>query len=429
MPATASTVGAVSTGAVSTGTAGAGEVPAARGNIVIVGGGLAGFTTAQELRKYGFDGRVTIIDPEGIPYDRPPLSKEYLDGSMTAAKIAFVPDDWYRDNDVELVTDAVVGLRPDEGLLELAGGRTYSAATTVLALGGRARTLPIPGGDLPGLLQLRTRADADELRARIVPGARIAIIGAGLIGAEVASTAAKDGATVTLIDPVPVPLVPLVGAELAVRLHDMHAAHGVDVRCAMTTAITQQGAEYTITLSDGASITADTVLVAVGIVPQTGLAERAGLATDQGILVDEAHCTSHPAVYAAGDVARVRRADGTVLRRHEHWESATHGGQNVAAALLGRPLPEHGASWMWSDRYGVHVEAVGDMVNGTPIVRTVDGVPVAAFRMESDGRMIGAATIDGGTAVRAARRIIDRGLIVDPQQLADPSVELKKLAR
>ncbi|QGF23550.1 NAD(P)/FAD-dependent oxidoreductase [Raineyella fluvialis] len=404
-------------------------MPAGDDGVAIVGGGLAGFTTAQELRKHGYDGRVTIIDPEGVPYDRPPLSKEYLDGSMPLEKLSFVPDSWYSDNAVELVTDRVTALRPDEGVLELAGGSTFRAGTTVLTLGGRARRLPIPGGDLPGLLQLRTKADADTLRGLLKPGVRLAIIGAGLIGAEVASTAVKDGATVSLIDPVPVPLVPLTGAELAVRLHAMHAAHGVDVRCAMTTAIRQSGAEYTITLNDGSSVVADAVLVAVGIVPETHLAETAGLATDQGILVDEAHRTTNPGVYAAGDVARIRRADGTVLRRHEHWESAMHGGQNVAAAIVGKPLPEHGAAWMWSDRYGVHVEAVGDLVNGTPIVRYVDGVPVAAFRMEADGRMIGAATLDGGTAVRAARRIIDRGLVVDPIKLADPAIELKKLAR
>jgi len=299
----------------------------------------------------------------------------------------------------------------------------------VLSLGGRPRMLPIPGGDLPGLLTLRTKDDANRLRSRLVPGARIAIIGAGLIGAEVASTAVKEGAEVTLVDPVPVPLAPICGAELAVRLHQMHAAHGVDVRTAMTTGISLDGEEYTLTLNDGSTVVADTVLVAVGILPETGLAQAAGLETDQGIVVDEAHRTSNPAVYAAGDVARIRRSDGTLLRRHEHWESATHGGQRVAAAILGRELPQFGASWMWSDRYGVHVEAVGDMVNGTPIERVVDGTTIASFRIEADGRLIGACTIDGGTAVRAARRIIDRGIVVDPNKLADPTIELKKLAR
>lgn len=398
-------------------------------SVAIVGGGLAGFTTAQELRKHGYDGTITVIDPEGIPYDRPPLSKEYLDGSMPAEKLAFVPDSWYTDNDVSLVTDRVIALRPDEGRLALAGGHELSAAAVVLALGGRARTLPIPGGDLPGLLYLRTKADADALRARMVPGARIVIIGAGLIGAEVASTAAKEGAQVTLVDPVPVPLAPICGAELAVRLHAMHAEHGVDVRNATTTELSQDGEEFTVVLSTGDRIVADTVLVAVGIVPETGLAQEAGLDTDQGIVVDRGHRTSNPAVYAAGDVARIRNADGTLLRRHEHWESAMHGGQAVAATIVDKPLPAHGASWMWSDRYGVHVEAVGDMVNGTPIERVVDGVVVASFRIEADGRLIGACTIDGGTTIRAARRIIDRGIVVDPQKLADPTVELKKLAR
>lgn len=398
-------------------------------SVAIVGGGLAGFTTAQELRKHGYDGTITIVDPEGVPYDRPPLSKEYLDGSMPAEKLAFVPDSWYTDNDVALVADRVIALRSDEGRLGLASGHELSTAAVVLALGGRARTLPVPGGDLPGLLYLRTKADADMLRRRMVPGARIVIIGAGLIGAEVASTAAKEGAQVTLVDPVPVPLAPICGAELAVRLHAMHAEHGVDVRNAMTTELSQDGEEYTVALNNGDRIVADTVLVAVGIVPETGLAHEAGLDTDQGIVVDEGHRTSNPAVYAAGDVARIRHSDGTLLRRHEHWESAMHGGQAVAATIVGKPVPAQGASWMWSDRYGVHVEAVGDMVNGTPIERVVDGVVTASFRIEADGRLIGACTIDGGTTIRAARRIIDRGIVVDPLKLADPNVELKKLAR
>lgn len=398
-------------------------------SITVIGGGLAGFTTVQELRKQGYEGALTIVDPEGVPYDRPPLSKEYLDGTMPAEKLSFVPDSWYADHAVQLVDDRATALLPAEGRVVLGGGTELTSDAVVLALGGRARTLPIPGGDLPGLMYLRTKDDADALRARMVPGARFVIIGAGLIGAEVASTAAKEGAQVTLVDPVPVPLAPICGAELAVRLHSMHAEHGVDVRTAMTTELSQDGEEFTVVLNNGDRIVADTVLVAVGIVPETGLATEAGLATDQGIVVDEGHRTSNPAVFAAGDVARIRHSDGTLLRRHEHWESAMHGGQAVAATIVGKPVAAHGASWMWSDRYGVHVEAVGDMVSGTPIDRVVDGVTVASFRIEADGRLIGACTIDGAMTIRAARRIIDRGIVVDPVKLADPSIELKKLAR
>ncbi|WP_420176528.1 NAD(P)/FAD-dependent oxidoreductase [Luteococcus sp. OSA5] len=398
-------------------------------HLVIVGGGLAGFTTAQELRKHGSDVAITIVDPEGLPYDRPPLSKEYFDGSMPAEKLAFRPESWYSENAVELVSERVTRLLPGEGKLELGNGQVLSASNTVLSLGGRARTLPIPGGDLPGLLELRTIADADKLRETLKPGMRFAIIGAGLIGAEVASTAVKMGAEVSLIDPVPVPLVPACGAILAGRLHDMHEAHGVKVHCAMTQQIELVGEEYRITLADGTIVVADAVLVAVGLVPNTELAQDAGITVDNGVIVDDEQRSSIPTVFAAGDVARHRLADGTLGRRHEHWESAMHAGQTVAAALAGQPLPVHGAGWMWSDRYGIHLEAVGDMVNGTEVLRHVDGLPAAAFRLDDEGHMIGAATIDGGNTVRAARRIIDRGIIVDPEKLADSSIDLKKLAR
>lgn len=157
-----------------------------------------------------------------------------------------------------------------------------------------------------------------------------------------------------------------------------------------------------------------------------------GLDMDRGVLVDESQRTSHPKVYAIGDIARLRHADGTLGVRHEHWESATHSGQTAAAALLGQDLPVHPAPWMWTDRYGLHVEAVGTMrEEGELVVRYRDGVPAIAVMLAGDGHVLGgAAAIDGGNAIRAIRRMIDRGgIIPDREKLADPTVDLKKLAR
>ncbi|MGB9035841.1 MAG: oxidoreductase C-terminal domain-containing protein, partial [Paeniglutamicibacter sp.] len=174
----------------------------------------------------------------------------------------------------------------------------------------------------------------------------------------------------------------------------------------------------------------DEVLVGIGIIPNTALAQGAGLATDNGVLVDEHQRTSHPRIYAVGDMARTRSVDGTLQRRGEHWEHAMNTGATAAAAILGQEPPVHGASWFWSDRHGTHVEGVGDMnAEGTTILRLKEGEPVAAFNVAADGRMLGAAAIDGGLMIRAARRIIDRGIIVPPEALADPEVPLKKLAR
>ncbi len=164
--------------------------------------------------------------------------------------------------------------------------------------------------------------------------------------------------------------------------------------------------------------------------PNSSLAAAAGIKTDNGVIVDRNQLTSHPNVYAVGDLARTQTEAGELLRRGEHWEHAMNTGATAAAALLDQEPPLHGASWFWSDRHGVHVEGVGEMnAEGHTVLRLVDGEPVAAFRLDAGGRMLGAAAIDGGLTIRAARRIIDKGIVVDAEALADPSVPLKKLAR
>lgn len=403
-------------------------------SVAIVGGGVGGFTTARELRRRGFDGAITIVDPEGVPYDRPPLSKQYLTGEYDAARLGFVEPGWYAASDITLVTDRADRVLAAEGAVLLDSGHTLAADALVLATGGVPRHLPVPGGDTEGVLVLRTREDAERLRDRLRAGGSLAIVGAGLVGAEVASTAARLGMATTLIDPVPVPLVPAVGPDLARVLHEMHAAAGIDTVTAAVSHVARRGPRFELELDGGPAVggrrlEADTVLVAVGIEPDMTLAESAALDIDNGVLVDDRQRTTNPAIYAVGDSARTRRPDGALVRRHEHWESAMHGGQTAAAAIIGDKPPTHGAPWFWSDRHGVHVEGVGQMTGtGRDVVRVVDGVPQMAFRVTDEGLVAGCAAIDGGVGVRAARRIIDRRIRVDPAQLADPTIGLKKLA-
>lgn len=398
--------------------------------IVIIGGGLSGFTTAKELRSRGYSGVLSIVDPEGMPYDRPPLSKDFLAGTKDANSIALAPAEWYQENDVRIITGHVVGLDPDAGTATLADGNVLNADRFVLATGGHARRLSIPGGDLDGVLQLRTKKDADTLREKLAEDVHLVIVGAGLIGAETASAARGFGAQVTLIDPVEVPLVPAVGEVLATRLHAMHNDHQVRTLTGLPEQIIKHEAGYTVTLASGENIEADVVLVGIGITAATELAEASGLECDNGVLVDERGATSHPAVFAVGDTARTRLSDGTLLRRAEHWEHAMNAGASAAAAILEQELPVHGASWFWSDRHGVHLEGVGSMHGADAhVVRMLDGVPIAAFALDAEGRMLGAAAIDGGLTVRAARRIIDKNIKVEASALADPDKPLKKFAR
>ncbi|MBP3044716.1 FAD-dependent oxidoreductase [Arthrobacter jiangjiafuii] len=399
-------------------------------SVLIAGGGMAGFAAAGELRMRGFEGRLTIVDPEGLPYDRPPLSKDYLRGSRSGTDILLAGEAWYAERNIEVVTGTAVELRADSPALVLADGRELAADKVVLATGAAPRRLGIPGGTLDSVHHLRNRADADRLRSALHDGVRLVILGAGLIGAETASTAVGLGAQVTLIDPVDPPLVPAVGTALAHRLHRMHAERGIRVITGIPAAITADRTGHHIELLEGETVDADVVLVGIGIVPETSLAASAGLDLDDGILVDDHQLTSHPNIYAVGDSARTRLPDGTLLRRAEHWEHARNSGTTAAAALLGQELPVHGAPWFWSDRHGVHVEGVGSMAGpGSIVDRVMDGIPVAGFRLDGDGYLAGCAAVDGGLTVRAARRIINRRIRVDPVQLADPAVELRKLAR
>lgn len=400
-------------------------------SVVVIGGGMGGYSVAKELRSRGHSGAITIIDPEGIPYDRPPLSKDYLLGKRSAEDIQFSPASWYEENNITLVTGTAQALDVQAKTVTLTDGETLAGDVIVIVTGGRARQLNIDGSDSPRVHTLRNRADADSLREVIAGGnTRVAIIGGGLIGAEMASSVLPFGAQVTLIDPSDVPLVPAVGVELATRLHHMHAEKGVTVVKGLSQAIIEKGDCASIVLADESEIDAEVILVGIGIEPNLEFAEVVGLETDNGIIVDASQQTLVEGIYAIGDVARVRAADGTLKCRAEHWENAMNAGTTAAAAIVGQELPKHGAHWFWSDRHGVHVEGVGRVFGeGTKIHREEDGVITTTFMLNDDGTMAGCAAIDGGLTVRAARRIIDRGIIIKPEKLSDPSIPLKKLAR
>ena len=390
----------------------------------IIGAGPAGFSAAAELRRRGFPGRIQLLDPDGLPYDRPPLSKAYLAGGSATA---LAEDSWYQANAVEVVSGTAVQLHPDSGTVVLAGGEEIQADAVLLATGGTARTLPVPGAEL--LHTLRTRADADALRGRLGAGKRLAIIGAGLIGAEVAATAAAAGTAVVLIDPVPVPMVPAMGPEAAAYLHSLHARNGVETLTALPVDAVPDGAGLAVLLEDGSAVAADTVLAAVGMVPDTALAEAAGLEVDDGIVVDSAGHTSHPRVYAAGDAVRLR-SGGHLERRAEHWDAAVRSGQAAAAGILGQEPPDAAVPWFWTDRYGIHAEAVGSMTrSGSSVERGIPGPGYMVFRVSEDGTLAGAAGIDAGNSMRAARRLIALGKPVDAAALADPKVDLRRLLR
>jgi len=399
--------------------------------VVVVGGGIAGVSTVAALRTGGFDGDLTLVDAGELPYDRPPLSKYYLAGTTEIKDIALQPPQWYVDQQVRLITGSTVtALRADTGAVELAYGGVLPADRVVLATGGRAARPPIPGADSPRVHVLRSAEDADRLRGALIPGARLLIVGAGLIGAEVAATARTLGCDVVLADPVSPPLATAFGPDVAAWLHDMHHAHGVTTAHGAVEAFHDNRGVISARLSgEEHSRSFDAVVLAVGMVADTALAEAAGLRVDRGIVVDRHHVTSNPAVLAVGDIARPC-VDGVLHDRSEHWEAAQHDGQRAAATILGTTAPADTADWFWTDRYGVHVEVVGALSAADELVHRgpLGEPPFSVFGLRAGG-VVGAVSVGDPAAVRAARRMIDRGVTVEAAALADPTTNLRKLLR
>lgn len=403
-------------------------------SVIIVGGGMSGFQTASSLRDLGFMGEITIVDG-GVhaPYDRPPLSKDYFLGKATVSDLEFATHEWYAEKKVALeLGSRVVALDADTGTVSLENGKSLRADVVVLSCGGDARTLQLDNGKAANIHVLRTLEDADALKKSISEGTRLFIIGAGLIGAETASSAQKLGAIVTLIDPFEPPIVHIVGPDIADYMHAHHAQNDIRTIQGTVTSLEEDAyGNFTAAITDsGERIEFDQLLVGIGIIPNTQVAQAAGLDVDNGILIDSSHRTSAPNVFACGDVARRRLESGELIRRNEHWESARLSGAATARGILGLEPEEHDSHWFWSDREGIHLEVAGDMTAEAENVwrgSTADESFVL-FRVNGT-TLVGAASINDSMSVRAARRIIEGGIPVNAAQLADPAVNIRKLTR
>jgi NADPH-dependent 2,4-dienoyl-CoA reductase/sulfur reductase-like enzyme len=328
--------------------------------VVIVGGGLASQRCAETLRRRGYDGRIRMVcgEPER-PYDRPPLSKDHLAGELSDEEVAFRPAGWYQDNRVELIVDRrAAKLDAKRHRLELDDGTELSYAQLVIATGAAARKLPSLDG-YENVHYLRTLADARRLQQELRAGARLAVVGAGFIRQEVASTARAAGAEVTIVEALPAPLTGILGEEAGLWLMKMHGEEGVDVRLGTKLERARgNGAVEELVLSKCEPLECDAVVVGIGVAPAADWLEGSGLETD-GVLTDRAGRTAVPGVWAAGDVARSFDHRHGEHRRSEHWDAAARQGMAVARAIVGeepdaQPLPS-----FWSDQYGLRIQYVG----------------------------------------------------------------------
>src|SRR5690348_3072806 len=402
---------------------------------VIAGAGLAGAKAAETLREEGFGGPVVLIGDEAErPYERPPLSKDYLLGKAERDTIYVHPASWYADNDVELRLGVpVTGIDRAAHEVALADGSRIGYTRLLLATGSSPRRLRVPGADADGVLYLRRVGDSDQIKATFQAASRIADIGAGWIGLECTAAAGAAGVEVTLLETAELPLLRVLGPEVARVFAGLHREHGVDLRFGVQVSeITTAGGRASgVRLADGSHVAADAVVVGVGITPNTQLAEAAGLEVSNGIVVDASLRTSDPDIYAAGDVANAYHPLLKSGIRVEHWSNARNQPQAAAKAMLGQEVSYDRLPYFYTDQYDLGMEYSGYVEPG--------GYDEVVFRGDKDGREFVAFWLSGGRVLAgmnvnvwdvndAIQDLVRGGQTVDPAKLADPGIPLDQAA-
>ncbi len=401
------------------------------GRIVIVGAGQAGAQTAISLRMGGYQGALTIVgDETAPPYQRPPLSKGYLKGELEAERLWLKPEEYYAEEKVDLIMGSPVArIDMANRLVELATGSALYWDRLVIATGARPRKLDVPGAELDGVLELRTLADVDQLKPRLVAGSRMVVVGAGYIGLEAAAVGTQLGAKVTVLEYAPQVLGRVAGPEIGKFYVDVHTAAGVDLRVNARMAGFEGMDKVTgVRMDDGEVIPADIVLVGVGVVPNIEFARDAGIGCGNGIIVDGSGRTSHPDVFAAGDVAFRPLIHYGREGRLESVHNAIEGGKLIAAAILGLPAPAVDVPWFWSDQYDLKLQTAGlwngadeHVVRGDPASRKF-----AVFYLR-EGRLLAVDAVNSAPEFIVGKKLIASGAPLASAELGDTSVSMKEI--
>ena len=401
---------------------------------VIVGGGLAGAKAAETLRAEGFTGEIVLFGDESeVPYERPPLSKDYLLGKKPRESAYVHPAEWYAENSVDLRTGVSVAAieRPTHTVIIEGGTQHYDKL--LLATGAAPRHLDIPGEALDGVRTLRKLPDSDALREEFTRGRRVVIVGSGWIGLETAAAASIAGCHVTVIEPQPTPLYYAIGPELGGVFTALHEANGVEFRFGETAAEFHgdaAGHVGSVLTSSGMVLPADVVIVAIGAGPNDGLARGAGLEMSNGVVTDSALRTSDPDVYAAGDVAcSFLPLLGTHVRV-EHWSNALNGGPAAARSMLGQEVEYNPVPYFYTDQYDLGMEC-----SGLPSPGAYDQVVYRGDRSTLEfiafwlkgGRLIAGMNVNVWDVTDDIQSLIRSNRTLDPARLADPSIPLSDI--
>ncbi len=398
---------------------------------VIVGASLAGAKAAEELRERGFDGRVVLIgsEPER-PYERPPLSKDYLRGESEREKAYVHPAEFYAEHQIELLMESTVtAIDPGASRVTLAGGRELGFDRLLLTTGAEPRRIPVPGAELDGIFYLRTLADCGALRERIDAGGHVVVVGAGWIGSEVAASARQRGCEVTMIDPLKLPNERIFGAEIGEFYRDVHAQHGVELLLGQgVEAFEGDGAVARVRTSGGNAVECDFAVVGIGVAPRVELALEGDLEIENGIVVDEQLRTSAPNVFAAGDVANAWHPFYERRVRVEHWANALNQGPAAARAMLGEAVSYDRIPYFFSDQYEVGMEYSGYATEWDEVVFRGDrqAGEFVAFWIK-DGRVLAGMNVNVWDVNEHVQALIRSRRLVDLTALRDADTPLTAL--
>jgi len=400
----------------------------------IIGAGQGGFQAAASLRQEGFDGRVVLIGDEPVlPYQRPPLSKSYLAGETGIEDLWLRPTEFYAKQQIELIHgDTVAEIDRAGRRLRLASGSEINWDHLVLATGARYRPLAVPGAELDGVLPLRTLADADTLRLRLDEAHDVVVVGAGFIGLEFASVAIARGADVHIVEITLQPMGRVVSAQTSQFFTDAHIRWGakVSLGTGVTRILGANGRVTGVETTDGRRLSADLVLICIGVIPNAELAGKAGLAVDNGIVVDEHLASRDPSIFAIGDCANFPTPFANGRVRLESVQNAVDQGRCVAAHIAGRPEPYQRAPWFWSDQGDLKLQIVGITMGHDKAVtrgRPADGhFSIFCFRGE---RLIGVESVNRPADHVVGRRLLAGEPALSPEQAADEDYDLRAHAR
>ncbi|HEY5320807.1 MAG TPA: FAD/NAD(P)-binding oxidoreductase [Galbitalea sp.] len=404
--------------------------------IVIVGASLAGAKAAVALRSEGFTGSITLVGAEKHhPYERPPLSKDYLQGKAERSSVFVKPDEWYTENNVDLrLGTRATGVDATAQTVTLDSGDTLPYDKLLLATGSSPRKLRIPGSDLDGVHYLRTLNNSETLRGELAGGGKkLVLIGSGWIGMELAASAKTLGNDVVILERDPVPLAVALGSELGQLFADMHAQNGVDIRPSVEVIgiVGSDGKVTAVSVAGQADVPADLVVIGIGAVPNIDLAVAAGLETSNGVDVSASLQTSDPHIYAAGDIANAMHPVIGQRLRSEHWQNAISTGEAAAKAMLGQEVSFDDIPYFFTDQFDLGMEYSGY----APLTKDAhlvyrgdrDKREFVVFWLTDDDRIVAGMNVNVWDVNSEVQRLIRRGTPVDPAATANPDIPLDSL--